>query len=205
VISFVFGHTFGTTSPHFSLVTGLHTGLIKKADFTSLRLMPVNSTNALLSANVSIVIDQLLGNRSLLEVEQVRLDVDLIYVAEDGDGEAGFLLGGHRESAPFFSETKKAKELVIGRIRTDRAIVPTGQEGALVNITIDNQYLHIEGDQITKNFIEFVVAFIQKPLGKAPHSNGLSLVANSHVLVSCSQPEAGRCNRRNGENSGLSA
>lgn len=140
----------------------MHSGLILEANFTSMQLVPVNSTSALLSANVSIVIDPLLGNRSLLEVEKVALGVDLIYVVEDDDaGPSGAaLLSTHLREA-------KDRELVIGHIQTDQAIVPTGQHGAIVNITIDHQYLQIEGDQITANFIEFVVAFIQRPQSTA--------------------------------------
>lgn len=153
------------TLANFTLETvleGMHSGLILEANFTSMQLVPVNSTSALLSANVSIVIDPLLGNRSLLEVEKVALGVDLIYVVEDDDaGPSGAaLLSTHLREA-------KDRELVIGHIQTDQAIVPTGQHGAIVNITIDHQYLQIEGDQITANFIEFVVAFIQRPQSTA--------------------------------------
>lgn len=141
----------------------MHSGLILAANFTSMQLVPVNSTSALLSANVSITIDPLLGNRSLLDVEKVALGVDLIYVVEDDDAQpnnGAALLPTHQREA-------KGRELVIGHIQTDQAIVPTGQQGAIVNITIDHQYLQIEGDQITANFIEFVVAFIQKPQSTA--------------------------------------
>ncbi|ELR17784.1 uncharacterized protein ACA1_066050 [Acanthamoeba castellanii str. Neff] len=158
-------------------VAGMHSGLILEANFTSMQLVPVNSTSALLSANVSIVIDPLLGNRSLLEVEKVALGVDLIYVVEDDDaGPSGAaLLSTHLREA-------KDRELVIGHIQTDQAIVPTGQHGAIVNITIDHQYLQIEGDQITANFIEFVVAFIQRPQRRYRTVN-LKLVGTSDVTV----------------------
>jgi hypothetical protein len=141
----------------------MHSGLILEANFTSMQLVPVNSTSALLSVNVSIAIDPLLGNRSLLEVEKVALGADLIYVVEDEDAQpnGAALQSTHQREA-------KGRELVIGHIQTDQAIVPTGQQGAIVNITIDHQYLQIEGDQITANFIEFVVAFIQKPQSTAP-------------------------------------
>jgi hypothetical protein len=135
-------------------------GLILETIFSSMELVPINDTRALFSANVSIVIDQLLGNRSQLDVGQVKLRVELLYLP-DGEDDSG---------APVLSadggvqrRRGEGRELVIGYMETDKPIVPTSQHGAVVNITIDQEYLQIEGEQVTANFIQFILDFIQKP------------------------------------------
>lgn len=134
------------------MLIGMHSNLILETNFTSMDMVPVSDTQALLSANATIVIDQILGNSSLLHVNRVLMNVAMIYVLED-DTEV--------EDNPSISLKRGPQELLIGYLNTSKEIIPTSQVGSVVNISIDKEYITID-NETNANFVKFITDFIRK-------------------------------------------